>query len=453
MYLLKALLTTSVVAGVLASTAIAKDTPTHNDFDMKKCVNMGNSLETPRGESWGKPINIADFKIIRKKGFDTVRIPIRWDDYTGNAPSHTIESDFISKVEKIVNAALAENLNVILNIHHFDEIMENPKQELPQLVALWKQIATRFKNHSESLWFETLNEPHNNLKGKLMQAAQVAATLAIRETNPDRIIILGGENWSGIDSLPSNIMPPDENIVYTYHYYDPFDFTHQKAPWLGKDMPKAKRGWGSREDKAQLKTDIEKAVIFRDFVKRPVFVGEFGVYDSVKNKERVKYVEATRKAMEGANLPWCLWSYSNTFALYNNDTAKFDEDMLKALGTTETKNQFTTRVISEANVKPAIENWGKFLPYYEGDTQHIKDVLTGVAVIQPGQQIHPPHKHPEEEFLMVLEGEGTWTIGTKDTPAKTGDIMYSTPWERHGLVNTGKVPLKFVVFKYNPKKF
>jgi endoglucanase len=451
MSLVKAFLTTSLLVGFLSSPAIAQDIPSHSDFDMKKCVNMGNSLESPRGESWGKPINIADFKVIRNKGFDTVRIPVRWDDYTGSAPAHTIEADFMSKVVKIVDAALAEDLNVILNIHHFDEIMENPKQELPQLVALWKQIATRFRNHPKSLWFETLNEPHKNLNGKLMQAAQVAATLAIRETNPDRIIILGGENWSGIDSLPSNIVPPDEHIVYTYHYYDPFDFTHQKAPWLGESMPKKKRGWGSRQDKVELQTSIEKAVTFRDFVDRPVFVGEFGVYEGVANKERVKFIEAARIAMEGANIPWCLWSYSNTFALYNNDTKKFDKDVLKALGTTEGKGQFQTGFIKESDVKPDVENWGRFLPYYQGDTQHAKDVLTGVAVIKPGQQIHPPHQHAEEEFLMIIEGEGTWTVGTTDKPAKAGDILYSAPWDRHGLLNTGKVPLKFVVFKYNSK--
>ena len=118
----------------------------------------------------------------------------------------------------------------------------------------------------------------------------------------------------------------------------------------------------------------------------------------------------------------------------------------------EVPKRLKTGVVSQGSISPATENWGKFLPYYEGESEHIKDILTGVAIINPGQQIHPPHKHPEEEFLMILEGNGMWAIGTKDMPANTGDIMYSNPGELHGLRNTGNVPLKFVVFKYNPKK-
>lgn len=446
------LVATIAMASVLASPVFAKDIPALKDFDMKRCVNMGNSLDAPRNADWGKPIDVKDFTTIKNAGFDTVRIPVRWSDYTSGAPNYSIEASFIDDVENIVNAALAEDLNVILNIHHFDQIMETPKAELRKLVAMWKQIATRFSNHPKDLWFETLNEPNKNLNGKIMQAAQMAAILAIRETNADRVIILGGEEWSGINSLPTNITPPDANIIYTYHYYDPFDFTHQKAKWLGKDMPKGTRGWGSRQDKQNLAKDIQKATSFRDTIKRPVFVGEFGVYDDVKSKERVKFVRSAREAMEAADIPWCLWSFSNTFALYNNATDSFDLDMLSALGLDSSTKRLKTGVVSQSSVAPANENWGKFLPYYEGDSEHIKDILTGVAIINPGEQIHPPHRHPEEEFLMILEGNGTWTIGTKDMPANTGDIMYSKPGELHGLRNTGNVPLKFVVFKYNPKK-
>jgi len=76
--------------------------------------------------------------------------------------------------------------------------------------------------------------------------------------------------------------------------------------------------------------------------------------------------------------------------------------MLKALGTTETKNQFTTRVISEANVKPAIENWGKFLPYYEGDTQHIKDVAKA-----HGQLVQRIHLQKQEILCIQPHGNDT----------------------------------------------
>jgi len=414
-------------------------------FDMQRCVNMGNSFDAPRDEPWGKPVNPDHFAMIKEKGFDTVRIPVRWSDYTDK--DHRIESSFMDSVTKIVDAALAENLNVILNIHHFEAIMDNPKDGTKKLVAMWEQIAPNFANRSDSLWFEVINEPNNKLKGDLMRKAQALSVRSIRKSNPSRIIILGGEDWSGIRTLETNLVPPDANIVYTYHYYDPFDFTHQKAPWVGKDGPTKTKNWGSEEDYDELRRSIKTAQKFERDVKRPVFVGEFGAYEIIDNAERVQYVGDARKAFESAQIPWCLWSFSNTFALYDDDKGGWDEKMLAAL--IPDHEVLKTQVVSKSDVKPDVQPWGQFLPYYVGDTEFTSGALTGVAEIKPGQEIHPPHKHIEEEYLMVLEGNGTWTIEGKDFPAKAGDILYAAPWVSHGIKNTGSTTLKFVVFKYN----
>jgi len=78
-------------------------------------------------------------------------------------------------------------------------------------------------------------------------------------------------------------------------------------------------------------------------------------------------------------------------------------------------------------------------------------VLTGVAVIKPGMEIHPPHQHAEEEYLMVTEGQGTWHLNGKTFAAQKGDILYAAPWDVHGIKNTGTTPLTFVVWKWNNK--
>jgi len=429
--------------------AIPGNASTLEAFDMQRCVNMGNSFDSPRDAPWGEPINPDHFEMIRDKGFDTVRIPVRWSDYTGGAPVFAIESDFMAKVSAVVDRALSEDLNVILNVHHFEEIMDDPGSETEKLLAMWAQIAPSFKDRSDSLWFEVINEPFNELKGKKLLTLQAKAVRKIRKSNPDRIVILGGEDWSGIRTLDTNIMPPDDNIVYTFHYYDPFDFTHQNAPWTGKDGPKKKRGWGSERDKTELTQAINTATEFRAALDHPLFLGEFGAYEGIKNSERVEYVGDVRAAMEDAQIPWCLWSFSNTFPLYEPAKDKWDKDMLKAL-MPENSNLKTT-VVSESNSTPDYQDWGKFLTYYDGETDYTSGALTGVAVINPGEEIHPPHKHAEEEYLMVLEGNGSWTIGKKDFPAKSGDILYAAPWDLHGIKNTGATPLKFVVFKYNKK--
>ena len=108
------------------------------------------------------------------------------------------------------------------------------------------------------------------------------------------------------------------------------DLGHQQAKWLGDAMPKGKRGWGSRQDKAELAQAVETAAAFREATGKPIFLGEFGANAPIDNKQRVKWAGAVKTAMEEANIPWCLWSYDNTFALYSKGKG-WDKAMLKAL--------------------------------------------------------------------------------------------------------------------------
>ncbi len=110
-----------------------------------------------------------------------------------------------------------------------------------------------------------------------------------------------------------------------------------------------------------------------------------------------------------------------------------------------------TQVLTLDEAEKASEEWGEFVKYYEGETRGTRELLSGTAEIKPGMEIHPPHTHAEEEFLMVLEGQGEWTVGTETFAAKTGDMLYAAPWDSHGIKNTGDTTLKFVFWKWNSK--
>ena len=115
------------------------------------------------------------------------------------------------------------------------------------------------------------------------------------------------------------------------------------------------------------------------------------------------------------------------------------------------RNLLSSAVVTAKSAKTENADWGSFSTYFQGETYGTKDVLAGVAVIKPGQEIHPPHQHAEEEYLMVVEGEGTWHLNGKSFVAPQGDILYAAPWDIHGIKNTGKASLKFVVWKWNNK--
>lgn len=110
-----------------------------------------------------------------------------------------------------------------------------------------------------------------------------------------------------------------------------------------------------------------------------------------------------------------------------------------------------TNVVAQKAAKAETFAWGRMLTYYSGETWSTEDALTAVAIINPGMQIHPPHVHSEEEYLMILQGAGTWTVKGRDFPAEAGDVLYAAPWDEHGIKNSGDTPLHFVFLKWNPK--
>ncbi|MBN1420340.1 MAG: cupin domain-containing protein [Planctomycetes bacterium] len=110
-----------------------------------------------------------------------------------------------------------------------------------------------------------------------------------------------------------------------------------------------------------------------------------------------------------------------------------------------------TAVVSWDAARSTKADWGEMRFYFRGETHGTKDVLTAVAIVEPGKSVHKAHRHAEEEYLVLVEGEGTWSVDGKETPAKRGDILYAEPWVYHGLTNTGSERLIFVVVRYNPK--
>jgi mannose-6-phosphate isomerase-like protein (cupin superfamily) len=98
-----------------------------------------------------------------------------------------------------------------------------------------------------------------------------------------------------------------------------------------------------------------------------------------------------------------------------------------------------------------VADWGQMRRYFTGQTFGTKNVLTAVAVVEPGKSVHRAHRHAEEEYLAVVQGSGTWSLDGKESPANKGDILYVEPWVYHGVTNTGDEPLIFLVVRYNAK--
>jgi endoglucanase len=309
---------------------------TQADARIGACLNMGNHLEPPNEGDWGRAINATDFIDIKAQGFQTVRLPARFSNHAATTAPYTIDAAFMNRVEQVVDLARASGLRVILDMHHYEDpqgnIFANPSGQAARFAGMWKQIAERFKDKDQMVWFELLNEPHENLNhGNLLSILQPALN-EVRATNPTRPVVIGGEFWSGIGSLDDIPLPAsDQRIIVTFHYYDPFDFTHQGATWVTPTPPLG-RIFPSGTDLADLNANVQLARDFMTRTGRPLFLGEYGANEAIALDQRATYYKAVRDAFAAANVDGCVWAYTNTFPFRDPVSNGWYTQLLDAIG-------------------------------------------------------------------------------------------------------------------------
>ena len=121
--------------------------PFSEDINYLRGINMGNGLESPNREGeWGLVLEDKYFTEIKQAGFNLVRIPIKWNAHSNNTAPYTIHETFFNRVDHVIDQALSLGLKVIINIHHFDEIMDNPTGYKDKYLSLWSQIANRYQS-------------------------------------------------------------------------------------------------------------------------------------------------------------------------------------------------------------------------------------------------------------------------------------------------------------------
>lgn len=108
-------------------------------------------------------------------------------------------------------------------------------------------------------------------------------------------------------------------------------------------------------------------------------------------------------------------------------------------------------VIDPSTLMADVQNGCRVFVHYNGPTDQLSGMCTGMAVLDPGASPHPPHRHPEEEFMIVADGTGEIVCGGTTTRVGPGSIMYCAGNVLHGIVNTGKVPMTFYWSKWLAK--
>lgn len=296
-------------------------------------INLGNALEALNEGDWGVTLQSEYFQLISDVGFNSVRIPIKWSAHALEISPYTIQESFFDRIDWAIESVLNKNMAVVINIHHYDEIMNDPNGHKERFLAIWKQISERYKSYPKELFFEILNEPHSNLTASLWNQFLAEAVTEIRKENPYRTLIIGLAEWGGPGALNNLRLPENENnIIVSFHYYNPFHFTHQGAEWVDGSNAWLGTKWSNtNSERNEIQNEFDGIVAWAGVRNVPLNLGEFGVYSTADMQSRILWTAFVSQHATLYGISWHYWEFCAGFGVYDLQTNSWREGLLDAL--------------------------------------------------------------------------------------------------------------------------
>ncbi len=364
-------------AQVSAAQSVAQSVAQRRAARMKVGMNLSyldnywNGTKEKKFADFVKPKDAAKrekmFADIAEAGFKTVRIPINfgaWANY--EKPFRWKNETDLKTADSFVKWALANELNVIIDLHHveFDGSVKNAATT-ERIVWLWREIAARYKNTDpEKVFFELRNEPHD-IKAEDWRSQAEAIIKTVRRIAPNHTLIVGFHDWNSRAALIDSKPFADKNIIYTFHYYDPFIFTHQGADWSSEGLPELKyvpfpyskaepietpataqgkwvesliKTYEADSKIEKIYADLKAAKDWATKNNVPIFVGEFGSFGKLPTMEdRCRHAAAIYTALGKFDIPSAWWEWDGGFTMFENGTTKIAGCMRKAVDSYSTK--------------------------------------------------------------------------------------------------------------------
>ncbi|MDV6332990.1 glycoside hydrolase family 5 protein [Asticcacaulis sp. 201] len=281
----------------------------------------------------------AHFKAIHEAGFKTIRVVLftfKHMDQDGR-----LDPAWLKKLDWVVEMGKKYNLTVILDEHDFDACSKDAKACGANLRNVWSQLATRYADEPNSVIFELLNEPHDALNGAVWNEIFPQVLAVVRASNPTRNVIIGPTHWNSRNDLDDLKLPEaDRHIIVTFHYYDPFRFTHQGASWAPPEITALRDiHFGTPAEIAEIGKDFDAVKAWSVTHDRPILLGEFGAYDRAAMADRVVWTNAVARAAEAHGFAFAYWQFSSDFIVYDFKKQQWVKPILNALIPNTTANK------------------------------------------------------------------------------------------------------------------
>ena len=221
---------------------------------------------------------------------------------------------------------------MLVDEHNFNECAgAGPCPCRVKLKAFWRQVSERLRAAPASVVFEILNEP-NRAMDAVWNEVLAENLQIIRETNPTRRVVVGPKVWNSLGELDNLKLPEaDRNLVVTFHYYTPMEFTHQGAHWTPEFKNLKGITWGTQADHDRIKTDFDKVKAWADKHGRPILLGEFGALESAGMPLASGLDGRCRPAAEARGFGWSYWQFDSDFVVWDMKADGWVKPILDAL--------------------------------------------------------------------------------------------------------------------------
>jgi len=206
------------------------------DTPFSRGVNLTNWFQAgSAGQIQFTKYTKQDFKNIKSLGCDVIRLPINLHFMTDGEPEYILDPLFLEFLDEAVGWAEEVDIHLILDNHTFDPASSTDPSVGGVLEKVWAQMAIHYRDAHSKILYEILNEPHG-IADATWNTIQQGVIDTIRTIDSTHTIIVGGVDYNSYNKLASIPEYADTNLIYTYHFYDPFIFTHQGASWVTPSM-------------------------------------------------------------------------------------------------------------------------------------------------------------------------------------------------------------------------
>ena len=309
-----------------------------------KGVNFTNWLEYRSAEQINPDFfTRQDFMNSKALGCDVIRLPIHFERICREEDGYVIPEKVLGILDNVAAWAEELQLHVVFDFHNATHAESFTPVDVEKILnPVWTQLARRYKDASDYIVYEIMNEPHG-IEIPVWNAIIGRVFRLIRSIDQKHWIIVGGADWNSTAAMKTLPDFRDDKVIYTFHFYDPHTFTHQGAGWcrmervIGLPFPydadkmpplpenptetelRCFRNYPQNGALSAVTDCFDQYAAFSRERNAPVYCGEFGCFMSVPDEMRVNWYRIVAALLEERGIPRTSWDYYGGFGIFNVD--------------------------------------------------------------------------------------------------------------------------------------